>query len=117
MQAASIPELNQLFIAATPPPFVTQNNTGSHASAISNRSGDPYSYLSSSKKENRTRRHLVWIGIVLILSLVTYIIYANNQSAYISPFSTQKSAEELKIDLAQTEKQNPTNYISGSTSN
>lgn len=113
MQAASIPELKQLFVTISPPPFVAQNNTVENFSPLNARVKDDHPYNNFRHSKGKSRRRLVWIGIVLILSLVTYVIYANKQSTYVSPFSTQKSAEELKIDLAQTEKQNPTNYISG----
>lgn len=112
MQAASIPELKQLFISATPPPF--QVATSEPSTPLNTEPWNYHSYYNP--KPNKSRRRLVWISIVLVLSLVTYVIYANNQSTYVSPFSTQKSAEELKVDLAQTEKQNPTNYITGRTS-
>ena len=116
MQAASISELKQLFITATPPPFVAQDSPGSNTALLNSQPGHQ-SYFSSAKKQNKSRRRLVWIGSVLILSLITYVIYANNQSNYVSPFSSQKSAEELKADLTQTEKQNPTQYITSRTSN
>lgn len=110
MQAASVAELKQLFITVTPPPFAAQSN---NVNTSYNNAAGNHSYFASPAKPPKSRKRLLWISLLLILSLVTYIIYANNQTTYVSPFSTQKSAEELKIDLAQTEKQNPTNYISG----
>lgn len=112
MQAASIPELKQLFSSATPPPFTVPS--AEISTPLNTKPHDDHTYYNP--KPNKSRRRLVWIGIVLVLSLVTYVIYANNQSTYVSPFTTQKSAEELKVDLVQTEKQNPTNYITGRTS-
>lgn len=113
MKANSIPELNQLFAATAPPPFPKQHKASS--TLVDASTNDYHSYFSPGKK-SKNRSRLLWISILLILSLITYVIYANNKTTYASPFdATQKSPEELKIDLAQTEKQAPLNYIQGST--
>lgn len=116
VQALSIPELSQLFIT-TPPPFTKQNKINSDSTAFDIASSNHHSYYSG-KTRTKSRSRLMWIGILLIFSFITYLIYANNKTSYVSPFTsgTQKTAEELRIDLAQTEKQNPTHYITGSTS-
>ncbi|MBO9681636.1 MAG: DUF4339 domain-containing protein [Flavisolibacter sp.] len=113
VQAKSLSELTQLFASSAPPPFTAQNNS-SHTPYSSQSPHNSY-FAAAAKPKSRSR--LLWISLLFILSLVTYLIYANNNSSYLAPFSSevQKSPEELKADLAQTEKRNPLNYINGST--
>jgi hypothetical protein len=109
VQAGSIPELNSLF--ASPPPFQPSNTTVGGVPLRSKQS--VYSSSNSAAAgRNRLRKRLMWISIVLVLSLVTYLVYANKQSTYLSPFSIEKSAEEQKAELAKTEQQDPAKYIS-----
>ena len=95
VQAKSVPELNQIFEFSTPPSFIAKNK--------------------NSNKPARSRKRMLWISLLLIMSMVTYLIYANNNSTLIAPFNspTQKSPEQIKVELAQTERENPVQYISG----
>jgi hypothetical protein len=118
VQAKSLSELNQLFTVDTPPPFIAENTINTD-SLFNHQSLDYHSYYSSSAKQNKTRSRLIWIGLILILSLVTYLIYAKNHTSYVSPFesSSQKSPEQIRAELAQSERQNPGKFISGRVGN
>lgn len=112
IQAKDINELNVLFAKPSPPPF-TQKQT---SLAIS----EPAEYKHQNiedrfeKAGRKIGKLMRWTAItIIIIGILTFIYYKNQTNSYVSPFTTQKSAEELKVDLAQTEKQNPTNYISG----
>ena len=116
MQAGSLPELAELFAIKTPPPFTSNNNN--YAASSDDHKESYYSSYSYPKKQSSTSRYLPWIGLLFVLSIVAYFIYAQGQSAHhASPYgsSYQKSPEQLRAELAATEKQNPGQYISGRT--
>lgn len=77
VQAGSVPELKQLFNSAAPPPFTGQSNTGKLSYEVSE---SRHSYFAAASKPVRSRRRLLWISVLLILSLVTYLVYANNNT-------------------------------------
>lgn len=114
VQAESIPELNTLFTNSAPPVFTVHRSKNADAS-LNNPSSA--SYYATAAKKNRSRRRLMGISLLLVLSLVTYLIYANNQTSFVSPFSSEKSPEQLRSELVQTEQQNPGKYISGRVRN
>jgi len=116
-RAASLPELEPLLTTTIPPPFLSQKNTAANSTLLGMFQKRSRSYTASNRAKSRIRTRLIGIGILLVLSLLTYIIYANNQTRYLSPFSTVKPAEEIKTEVLQTEKQNPVSYISERTSN
>jgi hypothetical protein len=118
VQAKSVPELNGLFTVSAPPPFAAQNESKSESS-FTNQSPDHHSYNLSHAKQGKTRRPLIWISLVLIGSFIGYLIYANNHSTDASPFdmSSQKSPEQIKAELVQSEKENPGQFISGRARN
>jgi hypothetical protein len=108
VQARSIPELNSLF--TSPPPFQPRNT--SRGGVPSRNKQTVYSSTPAAGGRNSMRKRLMWISIVLVLSLVTYLVYANKQSTFLSPFSSEKSAEQQKAELAKSEQQDPAKYIS-----
>jgi hypothetical protein len=108
VQARSIPELNSLF--ASPPPFQPHNTTRGGVSS-GNKQTVYFSSNTAAGDRSRMRKRLMWISIVLVLSLVTYLVYANKQSTFLSPFSSEKSAEQQKAELAKSEQQDPAKYI------
>ena len=115
VQAASLPELKKLFSKAAPPPFDPQHNADSE---LYRREAASSPYFEPGRKPTNDRRRLVWISLMLILSLLTYLIYANKQPTYADAVDrpVQKSPEASKSELMQTEKQNPVHYISGKVS-
>jgi len=117
VQAKSLAELNTLFTATSPPPYIAQNHINTGSTSFDNQSAEYHSYLQTGNKRNKSRSRLMWISIILILSFVTYLIYANKQSPYASAFNigAQKSPEQIRAELAQSERQSPGQFISGRT--
>jgi hypothetical protein len=114
VQAGSIPELRRLFTTTPVKPMETQNKMQSNASLRHQSMTSPTN--STAVKRNNSRQRLLWISIVLVLSLVTYLVYANKQSTSVFPFS-QKSPEQQRAELAQVEQQDPVKYISDRVGN
>lgn len=113
MQAKDLAELNDLFSSKTPPPFTQQ------ASYPNN--GSTYEYAPSSATEKagfKLGKFLGWTGVLAIVITIAAVIYNKTQDAplYLAPYSTtEKTPEQLRAELVQQEKQNPSQYLKDET--
>jgi hypothetical protein len=117
MLASTIPELDELFSKNEPPPFKPYENNN-YNTGFSKNKENSYSINSPYKNENSTSRYIPWVIIISLLAIVSYFIYTNTQSnSYVSPNNSTnyKTPEQLRAELVEKERQNPSQYLSDHT--
>lgn len=108
-KAGEVPELQELLINNTPPPFST--------------SVPPIQKISKSEKAGfRIGKFLGWTGIIIVVIAISAFFINRNSSSTSGLGSSgnsllkeitqrEKTPEELRAELAQKEKSSPTEYL------
>lgn len=101
--ASEIPEIKEHLFSTVPPAFkqAPPKYQAAFSSDNSNQTSAP-----------RKGKALLLVGVVLTLAIIAFFVYKNQSSAA----NERTSTEELKEDLGEKERNNPTEYLIGETS-
>ena len=116
LAAGKIEELKSILLT-TPPPFITMNPKSTIEADI------PSAFMTATERTGfRIGKAMGWTGLVAVLiMIISFVAYKNNEHSSGSrtylQVERQKTPEELRAELLQSEQQYPGKYINGKTSN
>lgn len=106
-QVKELEELDSLF--SSPPPFTrTVQNSGNTTFAK-----EVKEVSTTEKTGSKFGRNLKLFGLLTIIIIIAVLIYNKNETSsnYQLPFAIEKTPEQLKAELVEKEKQNPSQYL------